>query len=268
MSEQNTDSVETTEVSEGQVVANSTLSDDSATPSEETSKETEQPVKEAKNEEAAPELSKINPEDLPDDMKQVYKNMQAAFTKDRQAISELKKKAQMYDQQQQEDILQSKFPEQPEKAQEETTDYLAEALGVDVRSLEKDQQQQLEQLAKIVDAAVSKRITEQIQPIQNDLLTRDYQQELGIVRKKYSDFNDYLPEIKQLLSDNKQLSYEQAYRLASYEGQSKKGRTEAMKNLEVKTKRSLPKTTVSAKESDNPKGFENIFTWAQQKINS
>ncbi len=272
MTESTTDSVQTSEVSGEQtpMVTDETVTNGNATgdSQEQTKEEGAEQADSESSETVSPELSKINPDDLSDELKAVYKNMQAAFTKDRQGFKELEKKANLYEQLQQEQLVKSKFPEQPQKTAPETTDYLTEALGVDAKSLDDNQRAQVEQLAKIVDAAVNKRVAENIQPIQHDLLMRDYQQELAGVREKYADFNDYHSDVKDLVAQNPQMSYEQAYMVASFENQGKKGRTEALKNLENKEQRSTPKTTKTAKEGENPKGFDNIFKWAVKQHNN
>ena len=215
-----------------------------------------------------PELSKVSLDDLEGEAKELaekrLKEMESAFTKDRQGIGELRKKAELYDQYQQEELVRQKFPKET-KPSGETTSFLAEALNVDVSTLDAEQRTQLEQLAKIVDFAATKRVQEQIQPLQHDLLTKDFKQELESTKKKYADFDNYKVEIQTILQQNPQMGYEQAYKIATWDEQSKKGRTEAMKNLEVKKKQSQPKTTASAKEDESPKGFENIFKWARKK---
>lgn len=76
--------------------------------------------------------SAVDPNKLPKELKEVYKNMQADFTRKSQELSEARKKAQLYDQLQQEEIIKSKFPkiEEKSKPSNETTDYLAQSLGV------------------------------------------------------------------------------------------------------------------------------------------
>jgi hypothetical protein len=213
----------------------------------------------------SPELSKFDVNELPPELQQKYKEMQAAFTKDKQSIADLKRRAEELDRIEQEQLLQSKFPQPQAQASSESTDLLAEALGVSTADLEPAQRQQLEQLAKIVDHAAKKRVEESIRPIQNDLLQKDYESELDKVRAKFSDFDEHKGAIRDKLKTNPKLSYEEAYMLATWENQSKKGRTEALKNLESKEKQSQPKTTSSAHESDNPKGFDEIFNWAKSK---
>ncbi len=118
----------------------------------------------------------------------------------------------------------------------------------------------------MVDAIAMKRIQEQVGPMQKDLLARDYRQELGEVKKKYPDFEQYVPAIKQAVQNNPQLSFEQAYKLASYEDTEKKGRTTAMKNMEIKKQVSSPKTASTATEQDNLKTFEDIFNSAKRQV--
>lgn len=214
----------------------------------------------------SPELSKIDITKLPPELQSKYKEMQKAFTKDRQRFRELEKKAQLYEQLEQQRLLDSKFPRRAEKPSGETTNYLAQSLGVDVSSLEPSERQQLETLGKIVDAAVNKRVQESIAPLQNDLMTRDFKQELNDARKKFSDFDDHTGEIKSILSQNPQLGFEQAYKLATYDEAEKRGRTNAIRNLEVKKTQSSPKSTPKAKEDEEPQGFDNIFQWAKKQV--
>lgn len=234
---------------------------------EQSAEEGEQPEGEAQTE----SFTSLDPAKLPKELKEVYKNMQADFTRKSQELSEARKKAQLYDQLQQEQIIQTKFPKIEDKARPstETTQFLAQSLGVDVSQLAGEERQQLEFLAKLVDAGVQRGISQHVKPIQSDLLKRDYQAELADVKKKYADFNDYLPDIKSVLEANPQLSYEQAYRLASFDDRERKGRNSALKNLEVKKKQASPKASAVAQESDEPKSdFDSIFKWAKRKLNS
>jgi len=262
---------ETSEVSDEQASSEQSSTDENS--KEEAQSENEEAVSEDESKSAAEpneeSFTKVNPDDLPKELQDAYKQMQADYTRKTQESAEEKKKAQLYDQLVQEQMVNQKFPKQEQKAEPETQGYLAEALGVSLDELEPAQKQQLEQLAKIVDTAVNRRVGESIKPIQDDLLTRDYRQELAEARKRYEDFDEYTQDIKSIVSQNPQMSYEQAYKIASYEQAAKKGRTEAVKNFEAKKKQSSPKTSPSAKESDEPeKGFENIFNWAKKKVNS
>jgi len=268
MTKDATVSDETSEVSGEQVSSEESSTDENST--EEAQSDNEEAVSEDESESSAEEsFTKVNPDELPDELKPLFKNMQADYTRKTQELKELQEKAQLYDRLVQEDMVKKKFPEPQEQAKPETENYLADALGVSLNDLDDSQRQQVEQLAKIVDAAVNRRVSESIKPIQDDLLSRDYKQELEETRGKYPDFNDYVAEIKKIVEQNPQMSYEQAYKLATYEEATKRGRAEAVKNFEAKKKQSSPKTTPSAKESDEPDGgFESIFNWAKKKTNS
>lgn len=231
---------------------------------EETNAEGEQPTD--SSEEINPNLAKINPDDLSPELQAKYKEMQAAFTKDRQEISELRKKAQLYEQQQQQELLNQRFPQQPQKAKQDTNDYLLQALGVDSSQLDPDQKAQVEQLGKIVDAVVQKQLAETVAPLKNDLQLRDYKQELSEVMKKYDDFDNYKDKVRDLVSLNPQLDFEQAYKIASWEEREMKGRTTAIKNLEHKSKQSIPKISPKAAENSKVESFEDAYTYAKQAL--
>lgn len=213
-------------------------------------------------------FSKVNPDELPKELQQAYKSMQADYTRKTQEIREIKEKAKLYDQWQQEQIIKSKFPQPVKQATPETEDYLAQSLGVDINDLTPEEKQQFDTLSKLIDSAVTKRITEHVKPIQNKMMHKEYEQELAEVRKAHSDFDTYLPLIESKLKSNPQLTYEDAYKLASYDDREKKGRSEALKNLEVKKKQAIPKVA-QAKESEEPaSNFESIFGWAKKRVSS
>ena len=256
--------VKTTDSSQEEVSKEQVSVEESSTT--DTSEEQTESQEEQSDSDVSPELSKFKLEDLPPELQAQYKEMQKAFHEDKQSIAKLRKKAEELDRLESEKLIKSKFPEPEAKPSSESTDLLAEALGVDVKGLDDVQRQQLEQLAKIVDHAAKKRVEENIRPIQNDLLQRDYQAELAEVKKKYEDFDEYKSEIGELLKSNPNMGYEQAYKIVSWDSQTKKGRTEAIKNLEAKEKKSQPKATATAKESENPEGIENIFKWAKGKM--
>lgn len=256
-----------------------TVSEETAVASDEQDSSTESSIDETSEEQAQvepeqteevkddSELAKIDTSKLPPELQAVYKQMQAAFTKDRQAESDVKKKAQLYDQMIQDQMIQSKFPTPTQKAQPETTSYLAEALGVDPQSLEPEQKSQLETLAKIVDAAVSKQISTHINPIQQEMMTRDFKQELDQVKAKYPDFDQHQSEVADQLKANPQLTYEQAYMLATYQEREKKGRIDLAKNLQVKRAQASPKTTQAVRSDEgNIDSFEDAFRYAQNKV--
>lgn len=241
-----------------------------STETDENSKEeATESTEEAKAEAAEEAFTKVNPEELPDELKAVYKSMQADYVRKTQEVREVREKAKLYDQYQQEQMIQRKFPQEVVKATPQTRNFLAESLGVDVSTLSPEERQQFEVLAKGVDAVVLQRINEYVAPIQSKMTYKEYQQELLDTKKKYADFDQYAPAIRSLTEANPQMSYEQAYMIASYEDREKAGRTSALKNLEVKKKQAAPKSTAQAKESDEPASdFASIFNWAKKRSTS
>lgn len=214
-------------------------------------------------------FTSLNPDELPDNLKEMYRNMQADYVKKTQALAEDKKKAQLYDQMAQEQMVQQKFPKPEEvQATQESEDYISQALGVDPSTLGAEEKQQLDNLVKVVEAVAQKRIQEQITPLQNTLMTRDYRQELTEVKGRYPDFDKYVPQIKEILNNNSQMSYEQAYKIASFEDREVKGRTQAVQNREVKKKQASLKTSPASEKDEPANNFESIFGWAKKKINS
>jgi len=245
---------ETTEASE------ESLQEGDATPEVNSEESAEEGTESTSNE----SFSSVDPKELPPELQERYKQMQADYTRKAQEIGEIRNKAQLYDQMQQEQLLKEKFPE-PEQvnASDESLDYVAESLGIDLSTADPEYKASIANLAKMVDAIASKRIQEQVGPMQRNLLERDYKQELADVKTRYPDFDEYRSAIVDTVKNNPQMSFEQAYKLASYEDREKKGRTEAMKNLEVKKQISSPRSASSAKEEENLKSFEDIYNWAK-----
>lgn len=221
---------------------------------------------EESTEQASESFTSTKIEDLPIELQQKYREMQGDYTRKMQELGEKGKKAELYDQLVNEQMVQQKFPEPAPEASPETTDYLAEALKVDTSTLDSTQRQQLEMLAKVVDAAVDKRVTEKVTPLQQEIRNRDYKQELAEVKKKYPDFDKYTDGIRGAMQGNQQLTFEQAYQIASYNDAIKKGRSDALKNLEVKKQQATPKTTSATKANERMSTFEEIVGWAKGKV--
>lgn len=232
---------------------------------EEASKENEEAQSEGKSQES---FTQLNPEELPDEVRPYYENMQRDYTRKTQEIKALKEKALLYDQLEQEKLIQQKFPKPIEKPSSETTEYLAQNLGVDLNSLAPADRQQLDFFAKMIDTAVNHRLAEHVVPLQNKMTTKEYQQELMDVMKRYPDFDLYKDDVKRRLELNPNLSYEDAYKLSTYEEAEKRGRENALKNQEIKKKQANLKTSV-AKQTDEPEdGFESIYQWAKRRLSS
>jgi len=226
----------------------------------------EEPVS-SESEQTEDSFSSTKVEDLPPELQAQYKQMQGDYTRKMQELSENRNKVELYDQMQQEQLLNQKFPETPAaEAQDGTLQHLMHEFGVDSRSMDTDQMRQMEVLAKVIDGVADKRVRETIAPMQQDLMRRDYAQELASARKKFSDFEQFTPQIKSLVANNKQMSYEQAYLIASHGAQKQAGRNEALKNKEVKRAQASPSTSSATTEEETPKGFDNIFYMMKKKL--
>lgn len=235
---------------------------------EEASKDNEEAESEKTETTTDEGFTTLNPEELPEELKPFYQNMLRDYTRKTQEIRSLKEKALLYDQQEQEKMIQQKFPKPVEKPSSETTTYLAQSLGVDVSTLAPEERQQLDFFAKMIDTTVNKRLAEHVMPLQNKMTAKEYQQELVDVMKRYPDFDLYKDDVKHRLQLNPNLSYEDAYKLSTYEEAERRGRAEAIKNQEVKKKQANLKTSI-AKQTDEPdNSFDSIYKWAKRKLSS
>lgn len=208
-------------------------------------------------------FSKINPDELPDELKGVYKQMQGDYTRKTQELSALKRDAEEFRRLQQEQLVKEKFPAPQATVSEGTQDMVAEAFGLDPATMDADQRAQLSTLAKGVEHIAKKMVAESITPMQNQLMAKEINQELSETRKKYSDFDQHIPAIQSLVKQNPSMTYEDAYKLATWEEQKKAGVSEAYANMEKKKEKASPTTKTQATED---KEYNNFFEAAKASM--
>lgn len=194
------------------------------------------------------------------------KELTGVMTRKTQEAAQALEKAQLYDQLQQEQLLQQKFPEPEASAKEQTVELIAQAYGVDPKRLSPDELGQIESLAKVMDLVIEKRVTESIQPMQRDLMDKEVRQELAAVKEKYPDFDNYTTQMKEIAYGNPNLSFEQLYKLATYNQAKVAGRDEALANKEIKKAQAPPKTTAGSTVEEEGRSIADFFKLSKKKL--
>lgn len=207
-------------------------------------------------------FSSLNPDELPPELQAVYKQMQRDYTNKTKEASDLRKKAELYDQLQQQELMQERFPTKPaNEIQKTTIDRLYSKMNVDPSQLTHEQHQQMQVWADFMAEEIQSAINQHVVPIQNQVMTREKVDELKQLRSKYSDFNDHIPEIRKILQQNPNMSYEYAYKVATFDQAKDKAKVEYQTKLQQQKAKSMPTTKVGKTSVTPPKGssFRDIF---------
>lgn len=200
-------------------------------------------------------LDSVNPDELPEELKGFYKKMQADYTRKTSELAAAKKKAQLYDELQEKNLVQERVgdPKQEAAVKQAVENELARQMGVDYKSLSPAEQQQYDALSTAMQKIAQEAVEGAIKPIESNLRQQEYEQELKEVRAKYSDFNDHLEDIQAILTNNPGYSFEDAYKLAAFEAREKvgeeRGRQAALEELKKKKSQAPLKSKTTGKEA-------------------
>lgn len=149
----------------------------------------------------------VDPKKLPKELRPAFKKMQAAFTKKMQGVSDLRRKAQALDQLAANpdfiawaESMKRGKGKQPVKKSSDTSDKKG---GVDMEALRA-------------------MIREEVGPIKAEQEKTKLSSELRQFKKDYPDWKDYKGRMRSVLRRNPEMSYEDAYKIASHSNLKRK----------------------------------------------
>ena len=178
----------------------------------------------------------FDPKELPEELQPEYKRMQAAFTKKTQAVADVRKKAEAFDNL----IKDEKFRKWATNAMEPDNE---------TENPEENMSEQDKKLSRI-----EKTI---------------HDMEIEKIASKHPDFDNYLDDVEKYVK--KGLTFEEAYILAKSpfveEEVKKKLEGEEKKKLEAKKRANIEAgTSVLPSSNKTPKTFKEAFAMAQKDL--
>lgn len=205
----------------------------------------------------------LREEDVPAELRPHWKEMNKKFTQEMQKVKSVEADAEAYRELMEQELKAS----QSQPSLEDNKRQLAENMGLDTGNLTPEQQQTLNWL----NQQIASQADEMIKPIKQQLVNDRVERELNQVRSKYPDFDQYQPQIKQVLKKYPMMDFDAAYKYATWGDKQKssedKGLQKVYEKIESKKKAQVAKSNKSAVTGESPDydSVEDMFRAAKKE---
>jgi hypothetical protein len=205
----------------------------------------------------------LREEDVPAELKPHWKEMNKKFTQEMQKMKSVQADADAYRELMEQELKTA----QSRPALEDNKQQLAENMGLDTENLTPEQQQTLGWL----NQQIATKAEEMIKPIKQQLVNDRVTRELNQVRDKYPDFDQYQPQIRQVLKKYPMMDFDAAYKYVTWDDKQKtsedKGLKKVYEKIESKKKAKVAKSSKSAVTGESPDydSVEDMFRAAKKE---
>jgi hypothetical protein len=153
----------------------------------------------------------FDPSQLPDELKPVFKNMQAAYVKKTQALAEQRKQ---YEKPPEEEIRAPKSGDQSEQGTPDLRSRIVQKLGIDEANLQPQAKQVLDLMVRIAEEAAVDKVGQAVRPIYD----RESKREVQTYFKDTPDAKNYSKKMAEIdRRTGEKLTLPELYYLASRE---------------------------------------------------